>query len=148
MGMKIAVPVNNIMTFYHFNPFTAPKFAIYSIDGDRNKVTFRLQSVVENPWVGTDFGEFETKQVTCNCDSSACANMQHISEHYALLDVIGGCDYLLVDLHCDNVSRALKNGGIQVYKTPPIIHKIDTAIKNFILGVSLASTFKHIHYAS
>lgn len=146
--MKIAVPVNNLLSFYHFNPFTAPKFAIYSVDGDRSNITFGLNSVVDNPWIHTNHGDFEKSQVSCSCDTSKCTSMQHISEHYALLDAIGGCNYLLVDRHCDNITRALKNGGIQVYKVPPIINKADTAIKNFILGVSLASTFKHIHYAS
>ena len=146
--MKIAVPINNLMSLYHLNPFTAPKFAIYSVVGDRSNITFGLKSVVDNPWVNINQGEFDKSQVTCSCDISKCTNMQHISEHYALLDVIGGCDYLLVDHHCDNISRTLKNGGIQIYKVPPIINKIDTAIKNFILGASLASTFKHIHYAS
>ncbi len=148
MLMKIAVPVNNLLSFYHLNPFTAPKFAIYSIDGDRSNVTFGLTSVVDNPWISRNRGTFEKSQILCSCDSTACTDLGHISEHYALLEAIGGCKYLLVDHHCDNVTRAMKNGGVQVYKIPPIIHKIDTAIKNFILGASLASTFKHIHYAS
>lgn len=148
MLMKIAVPVNDLLNFYHLNPFTAPKFAIYSVDGERNHITFGMTHVVENSWLDRGENCFEPHQITCNCDTEICADKQHILEHYALLEAIGGCDYMLVDKHCDNVLRALKNGGVKVYKVPPIIHKIDTAIKNFILGASLASTFKHIHYAS
>ena len=146
--MKIAVPLNDTFTFYHRNPFTAPKFAIYSIEGDRSHLTFGLFAVVENPWSAINDGGFEESQIACDCDSKQCTNMHHVFEHYALLDAIGGCSYLLADHYCDNTSRALNNGGIKVFKIPPIINKIDSAIKNFLIGASLASTFKHIHHAS
>jgi predicted Fe-Mo cluster-binding NifX family protein len=146
--MKIAVPVNDTFTFYHRNPFTAPKFAIYSIEGDRSHLTFSLSCVVDNPRNGINEGEFEESQIACDCDSKQCTNMHHVFEHYALLDAIGGCSYLLADHYCDNTSRALNKGGVKVFKIPPIIHRIDSAIKNFLIGASLASTFKHIHHAS
>ncbi len=146
--MKIAVPLNNAFTFYHLNPFTAPKFAIYTIEGDRLHLTFGLYSVVDNPWKNINNGEFEEKQIACGCEAKQCMNIRHIFEHYALLDAIGGCSYLLADRYCDNTTRALNNGGIRVFKIPPIINMIDSAVKNFILGASLASTFKHIHHAS
>ncbi len=146
--MNIAVPVNSLSTFYHPNPFTAPKFAIYSVVGDRTNMTIALKSVIDNPLSKTYRGDFEKSQIACNCDTTKCADKQHISEHYTLLEAIGECTYLLVDHHCDNITRALRQGGVQVYKIPPIINKVDTAVKNFLLGASLASTFKHIHYAS
>ncbi len=146
--MKIAVPVNETFTFYHRNPFTAPKFAIYTIEGDRSHLTFSLDNVIENPCRIINDGKFDEEQVACDCDEKQCMNIHHIFEHYALLDAIGGCSYLLADHYCDNTTRALNNGGIKVFKIPPIINMIDSAVKNFILGASLASTFKHIHNVS
>ena len=146
--MKIAVPLKDTFTFYHLNPFTAPKFAIYNIEGDRLNLTYGLSSVVENPCKNINNGEFEEKQILCDCDEKQCTNIHHIFEHYALLDAIGGCSYLLADRYCDNTTRALNNGGIKMFKIPPIINMIDSAVKNFILGASLASTFKHIHHVS
>jgi len=146
--MKIALPLHPEFTFYHQNPFTAPRFAIYTIEGERTHVTFKLASIVDNPWCDLNEGQFEEKQLGCSCDDSECTNMRHVFEHYALLDAIGGCSYLLVDRCCENTSRALGNGGVKVYKIPPIIHRIDSAVKNFLIGASLASTFKHIHHAS
>jgi len=32
---KIAIPLNTTMDFYHYNPVTAPKFAIYTMDMKR-----------------------------------------------------------------------------------------------------------------
>ena len=146
--MKIALPLNPELTFYHQNPFTAPKFAIYTIEGERMHMTFKLSEVVDNPCCDLNGGQFEENELGCSCDESQCTDMRHLFEHYALLDAIGGCSYLLVDRCCENTARALSNGGVQVFKIPPIIHRIDSAVKNFLIGASLASTFKHIHHAS
>ena len=146
--MKIAIPLHRQLTLYHYNPCTAPKFAIYQIEGDSSRIVYRLEVIVDNPWSavkGDDFGE---DQVTACCDVDRRSNIRHISEHYALLDAIGGCRYLLADLCCDNLQRALGKGGIEVFKIPPIVNKIDNAIKNFLIGASLASTVEHIHHAS
>lgn len=146
--MKIVIPLNNDLNFYHDNPITAPRFAIYNIDIKRSHVSSSLETIIENAWNSTNNGKFQMSQIQCACDKNKCSDIEHITEHYFLLDSIGDCDYLLADHYCDNINRALDNGGITIYKIPPFIHKSDYAIKNFLLGVSLANTIQNIHHAS
>jgi predicted Fe-Mo cluster-binding NifX family protein len=146
--MKIVIPLNNDLNFYHDNPITAPRFAIYTIEIKRSYVRTSLEHIIENPWNRTNNGKYEASQIQCACDQDRCADLAHISEHYFLLDSIGGCDYLLADHYCENIHRALVNGGITIYKIPPFIHQSDYAIKNFLLGASLANTIQNIHHAS
>ena len=146
--MTIAIPLHKNTTLYHDNPCTAPKFGIYNIEGNRTNICFSLITVVDNPWCGVKCDQFGQDQIACSCDPERKKNMRHISEHYALLDAIGGCSYLLADHYCDNTSRALQKGGVKVFKIPPIIDKIDNAIKNFLIGASLASKVQHIHHGT
>jgi predicted Fe-Mo cluster-binding NifX family protein len=148
MGMKIAVPLNQQMTLYHDNPCTAPKFGIYTIEGDASDIRFSLSRVVENPWFEPKCNDFGEDQITCSCDAERRSNIRHICEHYALLDAVNGCSYLLADRYCENSFRALRNGGVKVFKIPPIIERIDSAIKNFLIATSLASKVQYIHNAS
>lgn len=145
---KIAIPLNNTMGFYHNNPVTAPKFAIYTIDMKKKKVTFALQHIYDNPLNGTNDGLYNKSQIHCSCDKDTCSDLQHKAEHYLILDAIHECEYLLVNYSCENVLRALKIANIQTYKISPFITQVDMAIKNFLLGVSFASTYQHIHHAS
>lgn len=147
--MDIAIPTDEQHVIYHDNPYTAPKFAIYSvIQNAKTDVTFALKSIVDNPLYRLKCNIFEDDQLKCNCEDERANSIKHIYEHYALLDVLGGCSYLLANNYCKNVIRSMTNGGITIYKIPPIIKKIDMAIKNFIIGVSLASKVQHIHDAS
>lgn len=146
--MNIAIPLNNNLSFYHSNPITAPKFAIYHIDSKKSRVRTSLDSIVDNPLNSTNQGNYTVSQIECACNVDKCSDITHISEHYVLLESIGDCEYLLADHYCDNINRALLNGGITIYKIPPFIHKPDNAIKNFLLGASLASTIKQIYHAS
>jgi len=146
--MKIAIPLNNDLSFYHNNPITAPRFAIYNIDIKRSCVISSLDNIIDNPSNSTNNGKYTVSQIQCTCDENKCSDIKHISEHYFLLDSIGGCDYLLANHYCDNINRALDNGGITIYKISPFIHKSDYAIKNFLLGASLANTIQNIHHAS
>lgn len=148
MGMKIAVPLDNQLNLYHDNPCTAPMFAIYLLEGDRSGLSFRRTTVVENPWLRVKCDAFAAEQIKCNCDPDRQKSLRHVSEHYALLDAIGGCSYLLADHYCTNTKRTLRNGGIKVFKFPAIIDQIDFAIKNFLVGASLVRSIKHINHAS
>jgi len=148
MVLKIAVPLDKQLCLYHYNPCTAPKFAIYLIEGSDGEVTYRIKEIVSNPWCGVKCEVFEDSQVNCTCDLERQKSMRHISEHYAILDAIGGCDYLLADQYCDNISYALGKGGITVFKFPPIVNKTDNAIKNFLISSSLVSNVKLIRSVS
>ena len=145
---KIAVPLNNAMDFYHSNLVTAPKFAIYTIDMKKKNVTFTLDHMLDNPLNSTNGGQYNNSQIQCSCDKKTCSDLHHRAEHYIMLDAIHDCEYILVNYYCENVVRALKIANIQTYKISPFITKVDMAIKNFLLGVSLASTYKHIHHVS
>ena len=145
---KIAIPLNSTMGFYHRNPMTAPKFAIYTINMRSKNVIFSLLHILDNP-LNSNYKEgYEQSQIHCNCDQDICTDIHHKAEHYVILDAIRECKYLLVDYYCENIVDALKIANIQTYKIPPFITQVDMAIKNFLLGASLASTFKHIHNAS
>ena len=145
---KIAIPLSDTMGFYHKNPMTAPQFAIYTINMKNNNVTFLLLHVVDNPLNSTNNGVYSQSQIQCTCDQSTASDVHHRAEHYVILDAIQECEYLLADCYCKNIVRAMKIADIQLYKIPPFIIDVHMAIKNFLLGASLASTFKHIHYAS
>jgi predicted Fe-Mo cluster-binding NifX family protein len=147
--MEIAIPTDEKDVIYRDNAFTAPKFAIYSVVlDDKANISFHLKSIIENPLKTFKCDGFKDEQLTCNCKTEYSNNLHHVYEHYALLDAIGGCSYLLANHYCKNVIRSMKNGGITIYKIPPIIKKIDTAIINFLIGASFASPTQRIHYAS
>jgi predicted Fe-Mo cluster-binding NifX family protein len=146
--MTVAIPLDTDQTIYPNNPCTAPRFGIYLIEGVSTDIRFHLQSVVENPWCSVKGGEFGADQIACECDPDRRKNMRHISEHYALLDAIGGCSYLLAVRYCANTSHALQKGGIKVFKIPPIIDKIDNAIKNFLIGACFANKVQYIHHGA
>lgn len=146
--MKIAVPFGNQLELYRLNPTTAPKFGIYDIDSTKNGVNIRLISVEMNPWCKNSCEAFDATAEQCACDDIRQNDIRHITEHYALLEVLSGCRYVLADAYCDNTRRALNNGGITLFKYPSVIRSAEGAIKNFIIGASLAYTVEHIHYAS
>jgi predicted Fe-Mo cluster-binding NifX family protein len=146
--MKIAIPLNDQLSLYHSNPCTAPKFAIYAIEGDKTHLSFSLFSIVDNPWSRLTCADNADKAIACDCDPDRRNSLRHISEHYVLLEAIGECSYLLADHYCDNTLRAMKNGGIRIFKIPSIIKQTDMAIKNFLIGAQLANTMQHIHHAS
>ncbi|WP_345979017.1 hypothetical protein [Sulfurimonas sp. HSL3-2] len=146
--MEIAIPTDDQHAIYHDNPYTAPKFAIYSITLGTTDIFFSLKAIVENPLKRLKCNSFEDDQLTCSCDEERASSLRHIYEHYALVDVISGCSYLLANHYCKNVVRTMERGGIIVYKIPPIIKKIDMAIKNFLIGASLANQVQNIHNES
>lgn len=145
---KIAIPLNDKMNFYHKNPMTAPKFAIYIIDGKSKNVTFSLLHILDNPLNHTHKDGYDQSQIECKCEGSTCSDADHKAKHYVVLDAIQECEYLLVDYYCENIVTALKSGNIKTYKIAPFITQVDMAIKNFLLGASIANTVKHIHHAS
>jgi predicted Fe-Mo cluster-binding NifX family protein len=72
----------------------------------------------------------------------------HICEHYALLETISNCNYLLASNYCENTFNTLSKGGIIIFKIPRIIKNIDIAIKNFLIGASFANKLQNIHHIS
>lgn len=146
--MKIAVPFSQELELYRQNPSTAPKFGIYEIIQDKREVAISLLCIEKNPWCKGNCENFDSDSANCACDESRQKDIRHITEHYALVEILKGCSYLLADRFCENTKRALNNGGIRVFKYPSIIRTAENAIKNFIIGASLANTVEHVHYAS
>jgi predicted Fe-Mo cluster-binding NifX family protein len=146
--MKIALPLHDSLAIYHDNAHTAPKFGIYNIDKESDDVHVTLSSIIDNPWSAMKCHNFEMEQLNCACNSERQHNLRHKCEHYTLLEMIHGCTFLLANKYCLNTKTMMKNGGITIFKIPPIAKKIDTAIKNFLIGASLANTIKHIHHES
>ena len=146
--MKVAIAMTLNDRVYHQNPCTAPKFAVYSINRDKDEVVYSLSAVFYNPVSEKKEQDFTHEEMNCSCSVTRQEDFSHACEHYALLDVIGGSTYLLADQYCKNTLRSLNNGGVSVYKIPSIIHDTEMAIKNFLLGAYYASTIQHIHHAS
>ncbi|MBN2816549.1 MAG: hypothetical protein JXQ67_07670 [Campylobacterales bacterium] len=132
--MKVAVPVSEILTLYKYNPHTAPKFAIYDLTKVDHEVEFSLHSIVENKICEHKNNLFSSHELMCTCDSQKKNSFPHRCEHFALLEFIGECSYLLAYTCCENTKKSLKLGGIATYKIPPIISQIEIAMKNFIIG--------------
>lgn len=144
--MEIAVPVDNNIKLYRKNPFSAPKFAIFRLDIASNVIVSK-SAIVENP-LAKIHTEFSQDHINCTCVRQEQFDLKHICEHYAVLDVIGKTTFLLASNYCPNLSRCMKNVGIKIYKIPPIIQELETAIKNFLIGASYAYTIQEINYAS
>lgn len=146
--MKIAIAMTSDNRVYHNNPCTAPKFAIYTIDKENMQVRFSLSAIFDNPVFTNSSQTFTDEEKSCDCSIERQKDFSHACEHYALLDIIGGSTYLLADKYCQNTLKSLNNGGVSIYKIPTIIHDLDIAIKNFLIGAKYANTFQHIHHAS
>ena len=145
--MKVLIPILNQTDVYHDNLFRAPSFAIYSIENRSKNVYCSLTETIQNPFSCL----YEKDMTTCDnygiCDQKSCS-MQHKEDHFNLIKSMTHCDVILADHFCDTITTAIKEGGIKLYKLSPFLKKPDVAIKNFILGASLASTLQHIHIKS
>ena len=146
--MKFAVPFTECLDLYRDNALTAPKFGIYSLRGNGGKITILMTEVVPNPLAVSDTCTFDTAMVHCSCAPRRREAFSHRLLHYGLLEILDGCDYLLANYGCDNLRRALAKGGIKVFHYASFIRQTDHAIKNFIIGASLADTVQHINHAS
>ena len=146
--MKIAVPVNDLLNVYKHNPHTAPKFVIYDLVKLENEVRFSLDSIVENTLSLHKNHLFRSEAITGDCEKEEKENIVHKCEHYSLLEMIGGCSYLLANRCCENTKKSMKQSGIGVFKIPSIINKTDMAIQNFIIGEFIASKIQNIHNVS
>ncbi len=146
--MNVAVPIDEELILYRYNPYTAPKFAVYYISGDKTDVSFTLTSIVDNPRYLYKENKIKNIEVMCECDTEIQNEIEHICEHYALVETIGNCSYLLADKFCNNLSNTLKNAGVTVFKIPTIIKTADLAIQNFLIGAFYANNIQNINHAS
>ncbi len=141
MKIKIAVPLDTDGRVYPLNPWTAPLFAIYLVQDREDKITFERLEEKENPWTK------EEKNIICDpmmcgdgCSDIIRSDLNHLADHYIILEVLNGCSYLIAEMACSNVEKVLEHGGIEIYELPPIIKEPDLAIKRLL--VNLEFTYK------
>lgn len=147
--MMVAIPMDAMMRVYHYNPCSAITFALYEVSGERKDIRYRFVETRLNPWEKHE-GQMvrDPKMKACECESDLSQNPNHISEHYALLEVLGKCNYLIVDSYCLNTLYAMKSVGIKIHKIPPFVKTGEEAINHFIIGANLADHLQYINPAS
>lgn len=147
--MIIAIPLDAMKRVYHDNPCTATMFALYEVTGNRKDIRYRLIDTKLNPWEKSGGKMVQDHNMkACECPIELTGDTYHVSEHYMVLEVIGKTDYLLADNYCLNTLYAMKNVGIKIYKIPPIVKDVETAINHFIIGAEIANNIQHIHPVS
>ncbi|MGD9969605.1 MAG: hypothetical protein AB7S65_04060 [Sulfuricurvum sp.] len=145
----VAIPLDAMNRVYHMNPCTSPMFAIYELDGKRSDLRYRHVETRLNPWEKTN-GSMVCDPVmkACGCDPHSAQDPHHVCEHYAVLEVVGKCNYLIVDQYCLNTLHTMKNVGIKVHKIPPFITTAEAAIKHFVIAANFADHLESINPAS
>ncbi|MDA3947100.1 MAG: hypothetical protein PF439_10535 [Helicobacteraceae bacterium] len=146
MKMTIAVPLDTDLNVYTLNPWTAPLFAIYLIEGNDDNVTYQCLEQKKNPWIE------EEESILCDpmmcedgCSDIVKADLNHPADHYIILEVVNGCTYLIAKTCCRNVEKVLENGGIEIYLLPPIIKDPDLAIKRLLVNLKFTNSILNIH---
>ena len=146
--MKFALPINKDGLFYRFNPCGAERFLIYTVHKEKEALTYALLNSVVNPWHEIEGAVCASLVENGGCDAELKNSIEHILDHYAMLEVLARCDYLLGDNFCDNTRKALRNAGIKAYNVPPFLSKLEQIITHFLIGVNVANSSENIHYAS
>lgn len=131
--MKVAVSINAEGKIYKGNPWTAPKFVIYEVIKETKLVTYQSVAEIENPWLEEDESVI-CDPMMCNdgCSDVVKADLNHLADHYIILEAIHGCNYLLANTFCSNVEKVLENGGIEIHQFPIFMKLPEQALKNFI----------------
>lgn len=144
--MIVAIPMDASEQVYHFNPCSAESFSLYEISRQHADISFHHTGNTPNPWKTAEGKMVHSPIVkSCSCDVSAINDAYHISEHYALLEVIGRVAYLIVDQCCLNTYHVMRNVGIKIHKIPPFIKSAEEAINHLIIGVGIADNLQQIH---
>jgi hypothetical protein len=146
--LKFALPLDNRNTFYRYNPCSAQKFAIYTTHGTSDEVTYAQLRIVDNPWQKVEGAMCDPEFRYGGCEKEVQKDLNHIVDHYAILEVLNGCNFLLGDNFCENTRRAMHNAKIKTYNIPPFISQIDKIIEHFLIGAKIADSVEHIHHAS
>lgn len=133
--MKVAICLNSDGKIYVGNPWTAPRFVIYEIKQEKNRIEYKRIHEKENPWIEQDESVI-CDPMMCNdgCSDMVKADLNHLADHYIILEAIHGCVALLANLFCSNVQKVLTNGGIEIHPYPVFIKDPDIAINSFIVS--------------
>lgn len=146
--MIVAIPLDARERVYHNNPCACTKFSLYEVSGDRKDIRYRYIETKLNPWEKYSGNMVvDPKMKACECESVLAQDPYHISEHYALLEVIGKSNVLIVDQYCLNTLFAMKNVGIKLHKIPPFIKNATHAIEHFVIASEIAEHLRYVHPA-
>lgn len=149
MKMKIAVPLDTDGQVYSMNPWTAPIFAIYSVQDREDMIIFERLEEKTNPWAQKDKGIVcDPMMCTDGCSDVIKADLNHLADHYIILEVLNGCSYLIAEIACSNLEKVLEHGGIGFYVLPPIIKKPDLAIKRLLVNLDYTDSIQKIRNIS
>jgi len=145
MNLKIAIPLNKEQKIYHYNPWTAPNFAIYSVRTQEELLVYECSIVVENPWVEEDESMIcDPMMCSDGCSDTVKADLNHLADHYIILEAIGGCNYIVAGTFCSNIEKVMAKGGIEIYPITPFITDPELAIKNLLIGLKFTKDMKKI----
>lgn len=146
--MIVAIPLDAKENVYHNNPCACTMFSMYEVSGNRKDIRYRHIETKLNPWEKYSGDMVKDPQmISCECESAIAKSPHHISEHYALLEVIGKANTLIVDQYCLNTLFAMKNVGIKLHKIPPFIKSATAAIEHFVVGTEIAEHLRYVHPA-
>ncbi len=77
------------------------------------------------------------------CDA-ICDTLDHKLGHYAIVEALQGCDYLLVHNCCKRTRHSLEVAGIKIFTIPGFIKQPSLAVKHFIVADYLAKHEKEL----
>ena len=133
--MKIAISLSKDGSIYLGNPWTAPNFAVYEITQKENIIKYQRIYEKENPWIAEDESVIcDPMMCSDGCSDMVKADLNHLADHYIILEAISGCTTLLANTFCSNVEKVLKNGGIDLHPYPVFIKDPDIAVNSFIVS--------------
>lgn len=145
--MRIALSTDADNNIYGYNPCSGSQFAIYEVFGTRHDIHYRFVQNCINPWErcqGVMVKDPDMK--SCTCDKTRLQDPQHIHDHYAILEAIGKCDYLIAKSYCINTFYALQNVGIKIHKIPPFLMSAEDAITHFLIATDIAKDMQSIQH--
>jgi hypothetical protein len=146
--MIIAIPLDAKGNVFHNNPCACSMFSLYEVSGNRKDTRYRHLTTKINPWEKYSGNMVnDPKMSACECETTLAQNPYHISEHFALLEVIGKANTLIVDQYCLNTLYAMKSVGIKIHKIPPFVKTPAAAIEHFIIGNEIAEHLRYVHPA-
>lgn len=149
MLLRIAVPITDEFKIYHDNPWTAPQFMIYKVSGTPDALYYELEKVNPNPWIEEDESLIcDPMKCSDGCSDIIKGDLNHLADHYIILEAIEGCQYLIADTYCTNIEQVVKKANIQIYEILTFVHKPELAIKNLLIANKITPRVENIHKRS
>ncbi|MFT7004355.1 MAG: putative Fe-Mo cluster-binding NifX family protein [Sulfurimonas sp.] len=108
--MKIAIPVKDDSLAFFSNAGHTPKFAIYDMNGTGMFVSFKLDTIKNNPRTDIDHND---ENHTCAHDGD---DAEHIAQHNKMGAVLDECDYIVLGRACKNTAKSMGAHDVKIVK--------------------------------